>query len=403
MRLLREIIRKEGVRKEGKTIYREAVRGIILSDNKLLLIYSSRNGDYKFPGGGVLHNETYEETLSREVKEESGASVSAIEGEFGKVIEYGQPEEPEYVVFKMASYCYACSVDRVYSGQNLEGYEKDLDFKPVWVDIDTAIKANKAVLDSSREIPPWIVRETFVLEQVKKQLLHQNIVEESEMDNRKNWTRQQDQLRKLISARAHFEQAVQLFLAQHAAVHTAKISGSQAWSLLDDVLAGLTDEQIRTRLRPGTNSIAWLLWHTTRIEDMTINSLVLEQPQILNAEWFRRLGLPLRDCGSSMDDGEVADFSAQVSVKTLKDYRAAVGRSTRAGVPRLHAAQLKEVVPTASVQKLVDEGSISVKGGWLAEYYTDRTKGFFLTRTATSHNFIHLNEAGRIRAKLERS
>jgi hypothetical protein len=36
----------------------------------------------------------------------------------------------------------------------------------------------------------------------------------------------------------------------------------------------------------------------------------------------------------------------------------------------------------------------------LFEYYLNRTKGFFLTRTATSHNFIHLNEAGRIRVKL---
>ena len=101
-----------------------------------------------------------------------------------------------------------------------------------------------------------------------------------------------------------------------------------------------------------------------------------------------------------MDAEQVADLSAQVCVEALKEYRAAVGRSTRSGVLHLRPEQLKEVVQAASIQRFVDEGSISEKGHWLAEYYMGRTKGFFLTRTATSHNFIHLMEARRIRAKL---
>ncbi len=222
------------------------------------------------------------------------------------------------------------------------------------------------------------------------------------MDYRKIWTQQQDQLRKLLSAKAHFDEAMQLFMAQHTNVHCAEISNGQFWSLQDEVLAGLTEEQIRAILRPGTNSIAWLLWHITRIEDMTINVLVLEQSQVLDADWAARLGIPFRDCGASMDDAEVADFSAKVVVRALVEYRAAVGCRTREGVQRLSAKQVKTPVPTATVQKLVNEGSISAKGHWLFEYYLNRTKSFFLTRTATSHNFIHLNEAGRIRAKLVR-
>jgi hypothetical protein len=103
-----------------------------------------------------------------------------------------------------------------------------------------------------------------------------------------------------------------------------------------------------------------------------------------------------------MDEGEVAELSARICVPALKEYRAEVSRSTCAGVLRLQAAQLKQVVPDAAIQQLRDEASISRKGEWLAEYYTGRTKGFFLTRTATSHNFIHLNEAGRVRAKILR-
>jgi hypothetical protein len=220
------------------------------------------------------------------------------------------------------------------------------------------------------------------------------------MDNRKVWTRQQTQLRQLLSARAHFKEAIQLFLQQHATVHSAEISSGQVWSLQDEALAGLTDEQIKTCLRPKTNSIAWLLWHTARIEDITMNFLVFERPQILlSADWATCLGLSIRDVGAGMGDAEVVNFSAQVSIQALKDYRAAVGRSTQSGVTDLQPSQLKEVVSESTVQRLVNEGAISQNALWLAEYYSGRPKGFFLTRI-TSHNFIHLNEASRVRARL---
>ena len=66
------------------------------------------------------------------------------------------------------------------------------------------------------------------------------------MDNRKNWTSQQNELRLLLNSKSHFEQAIHLFLQQHAAVHAASVSGAPCWSLYDEVLAGLTDQQIKT-------------------------------------------------------------------------------------------------------------------------------------------------------------
>ena len=218
------------------------------------------------------------------------------------------------------------------------------------------------------------------------------------MDNRKQWTQRQDLLRKAFSSKAHFAEAIQLFIEQHANVHTATISGGEYWSLYDEVMTGLSDAQVKAVPHRGLNSIAWLLWHITRIEDMTINNLVFDQSQVLfSGGWEARLGLPSPDVGASMDASEVAGLSAQINVQALQDYRVEVGRSTRAGALRLQPIQLKEVVPASTVQQLVEEGSISQKGLWLFEYYLNRTKGFFLTRTATSHNFIHLNEAGRAR------
>jgi hypothetical protein len=228
-------------------------------------------------------------------------------------------------------------------------------------------------------------------------------LEFSLMDNRKHWTQQQTQLRKALSSKVQVAQGIQLFLQQHAATHSAGISGGQFWSLQDEVLAGVTDAEIKTLPGRGSNSMAWLLWHTARIEDITLSFLVLEQPQVLDSEaWAGRLGFSLRDVGAGMDEPQVVSFSQQILVQGLKDYRAAVGRRTRAGMPTLPYSQMEEIVPAENVQRLLEDGSISQKAPWLAEFYTHRTKAFFLTRI-TSHNFLHINEAGRIPARLRKT
>ena len=145
------------------------------------------------------------------------------------------------------------------------------------------------------------------------------------MDNRKNWTQKQDLLRKTLSSKARFDEAIQLFLSQHAAVHSAAISGGENWSLHDEVLANLSEELIKRVPRPGQNSIAWLLWHITRIEDMTINTLSMNQAQVWNIEWAAQLGYALPDCGASMDETDVADFSSRIIVGSLLDSALQLG------------------------------------------------------------------------------
>ena len=169
VRLLKEILCTEGINFEGKTFYRQAVRAIIIRGRKLLMIYSHKNGDYKFPGGGIELGETHEETLLREVKEESGATVTKILKGFGKVLEYDKPSEHEFEVFKMMSYYYECRIDNLLDEQYLDEYEKELGFKPVWIDIDHAITSNKSIINGKqKEIPRWVLRETYVLEVIKE-------------------------------------------------------------------------------------------------------------------------------------------------------------------------------------------------------------------------------------------
>ena len=67
--------------------------------------------------------------------------------------------------------------------------------------------------------------------------------------------------------------ATQLFLDQHGAVHSANVAGNKG-SAAERAFAGVTDEQMRVRPREDLNSLAWLLWHVARAEDLFVNPVL---------------------------------------------------------------------------------------------------------------------------------
>src|SRR3954467_11766621 len=71
---------------------------------------------------------------------------------------------------------------------------------------------------------------------------------------------------------------------------------------------GLTEEQLASRPDPDANSIAWLVWHLTRIQDDHIAD-VAGIEQVWTADgWADRFGLPFPDDahGYGMTREEVA-------------------------------------------------------------------------------------------------
>jgi 8-oxo-dGTP diphosphatase len=169
MKILTEIHRSSGVNLAGKTVHRAAVRAVILRRYELLMVHSANVGDYKFPGGGVNQGESHEQALARELQEECGTSLLNVDGELGAVIEYDFAEEAEYDVFKMISYYYFCRAGDGFGAQKLDDYERDLGFKPAWVEIDFAISTNCSLLGLPTP-PEWLRREIFILEHIKQAL-----------------------------------------------------------------------------------------------------------------------------------------------------------------------------------------------------------------------------------------
>ena len=170
MNILTEIHRSPGVNIQGRTIYRTAVKGVVLRGRTLLMVYSSKIDDYDFPGGGLHEGETHAQGLCREILEECGMSVSHIGSEIGALVEYDFPIESDYEVFKMTSHYYQCEVQNGLVPQKLEAYEQELGFTPVWVDVDHALQCNRAALQSDNP-PKWLKKDVFVLEYIRRNIL----------------------------------------------------------------------------------------------------------------------------------------------------------------------------------------------------------------------------------------
>jgi DinB superfamily len=110
------------------------------------------------------------------------------------------------------------------------------------------------------------------------------------------------------------------------------------------VLDGLSAEELTFRLDSKANTIAWLVWHMSRIEDDHV-SAVAGHSQVWTAQgWSRRWGLEL-------DDGDTgyAHTARQVAAVTgdealLRGYFDAVHQSTAGFVRGLTEGDLDRVV-----------------------------------------------------------
>lgn len=126
-------------------------------------------GDWKFPGGGLAPRETPHEALIREVAEETGYEALEPFRLIGRTIEREPGRDVPGSRFEMESRYYRASVGNDTGSLRLDEYEKDLGFEPAWVDLEVALQANQALIDSGRrDLPPWLERETLVLEVLKR-------------------------------------------------------------------------------------------------------------------------------------------------------------------------------------------------------------------------------------------
>jgi RimJ/RimL family protein N-acetyltransferase len=221
---------------------------------------------------------------------------------------------------------------------------------------------------------------------------------------RKLCLKRQTELRRVMTRSGQYDEAIQLFLSQHAMLHSAKVSAEEAltgpWSFEDEILNDMTEERIRRVPRNCEHSVAWIIWHIARCEDITMNLLVAGSPQVLNQEGrLDRINSPIRHAGNEMDAADVARFSDALDIDALQAYRVAVGRRTREIVKQFGPEDLKQKVDPARLQRIWDEGAVVEAASGIVDYWGKRDVAGLLLMPASRHLIIHLNEALKLKRR----
>jgi len=187
-----------------------------------------------------------------------------------------------------------------------------------------------------------------------------------------------------------------LFLDQHAAMHSAAVGGNPM-SAAERTFTGLSDEQMRVRPREDLNSVAWLLWHIARAEDVFLNPVLAGRPQVFDDAWAKRLGVSRRDFGIGMSSPEVTELTRQIDLGALREYRDAVGRATRDIVSGFKPEDWTGEVPAESIQRAADQGAFGVRTEALVKVFTGRPRKALLSGIAIFHPAGHMGEASTVR------
>jgi DinB family protein len=190
--------------------------------------------------------------------------------------------------------------------------------------------------------------------------------------------------------------ARELFLDQHAAVHSAAVGGNKA-SAAERSFGGLSDEQMRVRPREDLNSLAWLMWHIARAEDIMVNAVLARRAQVFDDAWLKRLGITRRDFGIGMTSAEVTELTRAVDIGALREYRDAVGRRTREIVDGFRAEDWQGQTTTADLERAAAEGSFGTRAEGLVKAFSGRPRAMVLSGIALLHPSGHMGEAVTVR------
>ena len=185
----------------------------------------------------------------------------------------------------------------------------------------------------------------------------------------------------------------ELFLQRYNALYDFWLGG--VWEMVPDDL-------MRQRPHPQVNSIAWILWHLTRVEDAGLNRFVVDGSQVLDdGSWMEKMNLPIRHNGGDMNFAEVDDLSQRINLQALQEYSKAVQLRTREIVSQLTYDSLDAVMEEGYLRVILfDEGLASPRSAGLLENYLGWTKGKCLMNFGMTHPYQHVGEIGVIASLL---
>ncbi|GHO45878.1 mycothiol transferase [Ktedonospora formicarum] len=115
--------------------------------------------------------------------------------------------------------------------------------------------------------------------------------------------------------------------------------------VVHQTIKGLNQEDLAFRPTETANSIGWLVWHLTRIQDDHVANIAHTQ-QAWHSEWSKKFALPFADDETGYGHSSKQVAAVQVQADLLLDYYDAVHAATIAYIQSLQDEDYEKIVDT---------------------------------------------------------
>ena len=128
----------------------------------------------------------------------------------------------------------------------------------------------------------------------------------------------------------------------------------QSEEYLTRALNGLTQGEFSWSPREECNSIAFILWHTVRVEDFFMQRVIQRKEVLYESEgWWEKLGTPANESGYGYTAEQLKNWSVP-ELGVLKGYTDSVRKATLTFLETLTPERLDEVLrPDRSPDSIV--------------------------------------------------
>lgn len=152
-------------------------------------------------------------------------------------------------------------------------------------------------------------------------------------------------------------------------------------------------------------TIVYYLYHLTRIEDITSNTLILDTEQIFfKNKYDDLLNVDIFTTGNELTNDDLLNFSSYLNIAQLKHYLEDVHANTNQLISSMTYEQSKSKVQASRKNNLIALNVVSENQSafWLVDYWCKKTYAGLLLMPFSRHQILHLDDCLRIFNKLKK-
>ena len=153
-----------------------------------------------------------------------------------------------------------------------------------------------------------------------------------------------------------------------------------------------------------SKTIAYSIWHIMRIEDIVVNTLILNCDEILfTNQYLKKINAPIITTGNELIKEEIAEFSKRLDLDALYEYAEAVRQKTDAWLLTISYDDLNTRFSDGDKNRIRNCNVVSTaeEAEWLIDYWCNKDVKGLLKMPLSRHWIMHIEAAGRIMSKLK--